>query len=117
MEALRIGRRTALVGLLAVAVIGLIAYTVFWSLGACRPLDRLLGRSPCVASLTLEGVDLLSDRPLSPPEAGDAASLFASIMTADGWRPGMVRVDLQAGREVGRFPLPAGHAPVTLRHS
>lgn len=91
-------------------LIAALGWTTYWAMGTCRALDRLLGHSGCVSSYTVEGFDPVRHQPMSVPDEHGIASLFGWTWTADGWRPGMVRLSPLKRRELSRYPVRAGNA-------
>lgn len=100
-------RRTEIVATLAaLAVASGAAYCAWLGLKTCGWLDRLTGRSGCVARLTVAGFSPeLFETMLVSPESG-ALGLFGEARGPDGWRLALVRIDLDAMRELGRSQLP-----------
>lgn len=100
-------RRTGIgAALFAVALSGGAAYCAWLGLKTCGWLDRLAGRSGCVARLTIPGFSpKLFETMLVSPESG-ALGLFGEARGPDGWRSALVRIDLDAMRELGRHQLP-----------
>ncbi len=68
-------------GLIVVAGLG---WATWWSLGTCRPLDRLLGLSCCTHSVYLVDFLPLTNATMSPTDIGGIASLVGQVRTADG---------------------------------
>lgn len=99
-------RRSLIAAAVAVAALAGLGGTIWWSIGTCRPLDRLLGLSGCTHSLELDDFSPLVRTTMSPVEVDGMASLFGQVKTADGYRPGLIRLDPVTGREEGRYPLP-----------
>lgn len=95
---------TSLAGL---AVVGAAGYGAYWLLDTCRPLDRLLGISGCTEVVRIADFDPVRAIALSAPDAQGQRALFGHARTADGWRPAMVRLDLEAGQELSRHPVRA----------
>ncbi|MGE8106646.1 hypothetical protein ACQKP1_23440 [Allorhizobium sp. NPDC080224] len=93
----------AFVGLVILAGLG---GTLWWSIGTCRPLDRLLGLSGCTHRLELVDFVPLTHTTMAPTELDGMASLFGQVRTADGYQPGLIRLNVLTGREEGRYPLP-----------
>ncbi|WP_283180074.1 hypothetical protein [Gemmobacter sp. 24YEA27] len=83
-------------------------------LQTCGWLDRLTGASGCLGSVRFEGV-APSRLNSSLPYGGQGQFLIASdILTADGWRTGLILIDPVSGRETGRYQVPMLYGDVQL---
>lgn len=98
-------RKSLIAAAVSVAVLAGLGWTIWWSLGTCRPLDRLLGLSGCTHNLELVDFTPLTHTTMTPTQVDGMASLFGQVRTADGYRPGLIRLDPMTGREEGRYPL------------
>lgn len=98
-------RRSLIAAAVAVAALAGLGWTIWWSLDTCRPLDRLLGLSGCTHNLELVDFAPLTHTTMTPTQVDGMASLFGQVRTADGYRPGLIRLDPMTGREEGRYPL------------
>lgn len=100
-------RRTIPFCLAALIGLGAAGYGVYWLLGTCRPLDRLLGVSGCTEVVRIADFAPVQAVALTAPDAEGVSSLFGHAYTPDGWRPAMVRLDLETGKELSRYPVRA----------
>lgn len=80
-----------------------------WVSQTCSPLDRLFGQSGCVSTIEIANLAPLSRDTMSAQAADATASLLGWERNgAGGANPVLVRVDLDEGREIARFPLAMG---------
>ncbi len=100
-------RRTALFSLVALIGLGAAGCCGYWLLDTCRPLDRLFGISGCTGLVRIADFDPVRVVALTSPDAQGASSFFGHAKTPDGWRPAMVRLDLETGSELSRHPVRA----------
>ncbi len=99
--------------LLALGASGVLAARA--GLASCGPLDRLFGRSGCLARFPLPGyAPMLWETMVLPPGGGGdpVASLFGQVVTVDGPRMALLRLNLRDGHESGRIPLPIREAEI-----
>ena len=99
-------RKLLLPAFIALIVLATLGWTIWWALSICRPLDRLLGLSGCTHSLELVDFAPLTQTTMSPVALDGTASLFGQVRTADGYQPGLIRLNSMTGRENNRYPLP-----------
>lgn len=74
-------------------------------LQTCGWLDRALGRSGCLGTVSFDGMGL-SRNSIAQPRGDGRVVMAADMRTADGWRPGLIVFDPVTGAEAGRYPLP-----------
>lgn len=104
---------------LAIVALGGGAYAAIdIGLRTCAPLDRLLKRSGCVKSVTLDDFrPALFETILVSPNTG-RLGVVGATRTVDGWRSAIARVDLAQGVEIDRHPLPIREfGPMLMRVS
>lgn len=99
-------KKIAFIAIVALALLSALAWAIWWSTGSCRPLDRLLGLSGCTNAIEIAEYSPLTRTVMSPVDADGHASLFGQVLTADGYQPGLIRLDPVTGGEVARYPLP-----------
>ena len=83
-------------------------------LRTCGWLDRALGRSGCLGTVSVEGI-LPGRGNLDVPftDRGQAI-LAAEALTADGWRDALLVLDPVSGKEGGRHPVPMRNTTMRL---
>lgn len=74
-------------------------------LQTCGWIDRALGRSGCLGTVSFAGVKM-SYKSIAQPMGDGHVVIEAEMLTADGWRPGLIVFDPGTGDEGGRYPLP-----------
>ena len=110
-------RRWLVLAVAGLVLVGVAAWWVVQALGTCRPLDRLLGGSGCVASHVVAEFAPLSWETLTVPPGGETVSVFGRARTVDGWQTALVTVTLETGEETGRHPIPMLFEPRRIRVS
>lgn len=105
----RRARLRLLVAAAGLAALGAVVVLLDHALGTCEPLDRLLGRSGCVAVLRLENLSPLPFTAAVPLEGGDrdAMRVFGQAVGQTHLEPVQLVVDLAQG-ETSRAPMPFG---------
>lgn len=90
-------------------VIPVLAAGVWWSLGTCRFLDRLLGATSCVSTATIADFEPLRGNGFmaTPTQAsgGNAGRMFGFDLRDGSRRPAMIQLDIESGEELGRVAL------------
>jgi|UniRef100_A0A7C1T544 hypothetical protein len=85
-------RKSLIAAAVAVVALGGLGWTIWWSMGTCRPLDRLLGLSGCTHNLELIDFTPLTHTTMTPTQVDGMASLIGQVRTADGYPPGLIRL-------------------------
>ncbi|WEK03416.1 MAG: hypothetical protein P0Y65_14595 [Candidatus Devosia phytovorans] len=98
-------KKYLLPAILMLVVLSGLGWVTWWSLGTCRPLDRLLGLSGCTHTVELIDFAPLTHATMSSAGADGMVSLIGEVRTVDGYRPGLIRLDPMTGQEKGRYPL------------
>lgn len=108
----------AIIAAALIALCGGVYAAIDIGLRTCAPLDRLLKRSGCVKSVTLEDFSpALFETMLVSPKTG-RLGVVGATKTPDGWRSAIARVDLARGVEIDRHPLPIREfGPMLMRVS
>lgn len=91
--------------LAALVLVGTASLVGWQGLQTCGWIDRMLRRSGCLGTVSFDGVGL-SRSSIVHPMGNGRVVLAADMLTADGWRPGLIVLDPVSGAEGGRFPLP-----------
>lgn len=100
--------------LAAFVLIGAAGLAGWKGLQTCGWIDRALGRTGCLGTVSFDGVKV-SYKSSAQPIGDGRVVIEADMRTSDGWRPGLIVLDQVTGIEGGRYPLPlSGGTPRLL---
>lgn len=107
-------RRWLLSAVLAIAAVAGGFWVTQQGLRTCGWLDRAIGHSGCLGTLSVDGVIPGRGNPDVPFTAEGHAILAVEIATADGWRNALFVFDPVDGEERGRYPVPMRNTTMRL---